>query len=116
MIPFANETITLFHRTQGGIRRYVVRGCSYRRRSVRSVSDGMLTIATEATCRIPYDAQQPGEGDLIIPGEIQGAPGGGIEMTMLYEAHQAAGAFWVQSVADNGRCGYPAPHWAARGA
>lgn len=115
MIPFANEVITLFHRGQDGITRHVISNCSYRRRAVRDASGGVLVITTEAVCRIPYDAQAPAAGDVIIPGNIQGSPSGSIALTELYQANADAGAFIVQSVSDNGRNGLT-PHWAARGA
>lgn len=115
MIPFANEVITLFHKGQGGITRHVINGCSYRRRAVRDASGGVLVITTEAVCRIPYDAQAPAAGDVIIPGNVNASPNGSIALTELYQANVDAGAFIVQSVSDNGRNGLM-PHWAARGA
>lgn len=115
MIPFANDTVTLIHKIDGGWTSAVLTGCSYRRVRRRSVTDGAVTITEETVCRIPAGGVMPAPGDGIILGEVSAAVGSEIELVRLLEAHRP-GAFRVQGVSDNARPGMPIPHYAATGA
>lgn len=116
MIPFANDTVTLFHVIDAGIVGQVIHGCSYRRTGRRMHQDSAAADANEVTCRIPAGSIAPAPGDVICLGAVKDAAATAIELTRLLERHRADGAFRVQSVADNARPGMPCPHYAARGA
>ena len=116
MIPFASDTVTLYHKRGGAWEGIVIHGCSYRRRRVRSISDGAAAVAEETTCRMPAGQAVPAAGDVIVLGVCRDKVRGEVELVRLLEAHRAEGAFRVRAVADNARPGMPVPHYAATGA
>lgn len=115
MIPFANDTVTLFHKTAAGYERHVIAHCSYRRTRRRAVADQTATFAEETLCRIPCGAVMPEAGDVILLGAHDGGVSSEIELVRLLESRRPAGAFRVQTVLDNARPGMPIPHYAVRG-
>lgn len=116
MIPFATDTVTLYHNNAGSWETSVIYGCSYRRVRRRGLSDGAVTITEETTCRIPAGNTMPAAGDVIVLGVCRDKVRGDVELVRLLEARRSGGAFRVRGVADNARPGMPVPHYAATGA
>lgn len=120
MIPFGNETITLYHRSRTTVEgrardvweRIVIHGCSLVWKEQTQFAEGLLRRGVQVTCRIPPDGQAPAVGDVIVPGEIADEADSSMTAARLIESH--AGAFRVSSVAFNNRPGFPMPHYAAR--
>lgn len=115
MIPFAKDTVTLFHRENGIWTRHVLTGCSYRRTARRAMTDNSITASNDVTCRIPAPNIMPAAGDMIALGNVPDMPENEVAVVRLLEKQRATGAFRVQSVSDNARPGMPVPHYAARG-
>lgn len=115
MIPFAKDTVTLFHREDGIWTRHVLAGCSYRKTARRTITDSVVTASNETTCRIPAPNTMPYPGDVIALGNVPDHPENEVAVVRLLEKQRATGAFRVQSVSDNARPGMPVPHYAARG-
>lgn len=115
MIPFANDTITLLHKSGASYEPVIIHGCSYRRMSRRTMIDGAVSLASVTTCRIPAGNPMPAPGDVIVLGEMHEGVRGDIEFARLLESKRPKGAFRVQSVADHARPGVPVPHFAAVG-
>ena len=115
MIPFANDTVTLYHKEGNEWRAYAIQNCSYRRTRNRAVVDGAETITEETVCRIPSGSVKPAPGDVIALGWHAEAPTNAVGLVRLLESLRPDGAFRVRSVSDNARPGVPVPHYAARG-
>lgn len=115
MIPFANDTVTLFHKEDSGYTRHVIERCSYRRTRRRGIEDKSSTLAEETICRIPGNAIKPDVGDVIALGVHKGSAVNEIALVRLLESLRPGGAFRVQTVSDNARPGMPVPHYAAKG-
>jgi hypothetical protein len=124
MIPFANETVTLIHRSEttdeNGRKRAVYTkhsfgACSWRRISRIANIDNALTMTEYATVRIPVEsvtAVTPTTGDLMIRGEYAGSVSSSADFQSVIEAMRGnGGAFVVGSVSDNTRSGSPLPHF-----
>ena len=116
VIPFGNETATLFYKTPNGYAKTIITGCSWKSKDVRSVVDNAVYNSTETICRIPYKQTAPAPGDILVRGTISGNVSSEIELVRLLQKLQADGkqAFRVRAVKDN--TGALLPHWAASGA
>lgn len=116
MIPFGNETVTLFHRSEGGYARYVLSDCSWRTASSRSAYGNTVQRSDEISCRIPAGGVLPQPGDVLILGDYSSDAQTEIEMTRLLDAlwRRGAQAIRVNSVRDNSR-NAPLPHYAVTG-
>ena len=112
MIPFANNTVTLYHREAGAITRHTLRGCSWRAKRVRTMIDGAAVTGDEIICRYT-GGKRAAVGDLLVLGEAEEAPGSAIEFAAMLEKYAGA-AFLCESFADYTRCGM-LPHCCARG-
>lgn len=115
MIPFANDTVTLIHKSESGWTAEVISSCSFRRTRRRSISGNTATLTDETVCRIPFGSAVPAVGDVIVLGRADAAAYSEIELVRLLEANRPSGAFRVSSVSNNARPGMPIPHYAARG-
>lgn len=115
MIPFANDTVTLYHKAAAGYEEHLIHNCSYRRIRRRNTADSAASITEETVCRIPPGNIKPEPGDVIARGRHSGSPKNEIELVRLLESLRPNGAFRVQSISDNARPGVPVPHYAARG-
>ena len=119
MLPFANETVTLYHRIRdetGGRtsetwERRVLAGCSWRRTVRDRLVDGAVLKALETVCRIPPGQAVPVNGDLLVRGVCAETPATAREIALLEKS--GADAFRVTAVSDN--TAGPLPHIAARG-
>lgn len=114
MIPFGNQTITLYHKGADGYSAHRIGGCSLRQTARRAANDRSVTAAVETVCRIPADGLKPEPGDMIAPGTHEETVKNDVELVRLLDRLRAEGAFRVLSVSDNTR-GAPIPHFAARG-
>lgn len=117
MIPFGGETITLLHAEDGGYRRYILNGCSWRSGRSRTVADNTAETILETTCRLPSGKVIPREGDLMIRGEVKAEAKNEIELVHLMDRLRREGmsAVRVRRVRDNAGDA-PMPHYAATGA
>ena len=116
MIPFANETVTLWRKMESGYEPFIIPNCWFKRNSVRSTSaDGAMTQREECICRIPVGNIHPTPGDAIALGEHANSVKNEIELVRMLEKLRPHGAFRVKSVSDNVVPGVPFPHFAARG-
>ena len=121
MIPFGNETITLYHRTRTEVNgrskdtwtRRFLSGCSVIRRAKSAASDDHAHHSEEIICRIPARYQAPEVGDVIVPGRASESVISSRDASALIDSHD--GAFRVNSVKHNNRPGFPMPHYAVRG-
>lgn len=119
MLPFANETMTLYHRIRdetGGRTaetwtRHILTGCSWRRTVRSRMAENALIDVNEVSCRIPLGQTAPSVGDLLVRGVCSETPVTAREVALLEKS--GADAFRVSSVADN--TGAPLPHFCARG-
>lgn len=116
MIPFATDTVTLYHNNAGNWSSSVINGCSYRRIRRRVVIDSAATVMDETTCRIPAGGIMPASGDVVVLGVCREKITGELDIKRLLDKYNRSGAFRVQSVSDNARPGMPVPHYAATGA
>ena len=124
MIPFGTVMVTLIHRreivedgkTHVRYERYMLRGCSWRRKSAWQQFDTEKTRTDEITCRIPADQRRPEAGDYLFMGEINDTITGTRELQAAMRAHRNTGAMQITSVSDNTGSGVPMPHYAAWGA
>lgn len=125
MIPFANETVTLIHRseTTGTDGRHhasyssvQLTGCSWHR-TIQTQNDSAVHSAGERiTVRIPANQTMPTIGDLLIRGSYSGTVTSGADYQGIIESMRSSGgAFLVQSVSDNSSSGSPIPHFKATG-
>ena len=120
MIPFGQESVTLYHReetadAQGRTtltwRRILLDGCSWRHAARYSLSN-----ADEVVCRVPAGQMRPSVGDGMILGSVDDEVGSAVALAELLAAHRQQGrAFRVAAVNDNVRKGFPLAHYAARG-
>lgn len=124
MIPFGNQTVTLYHReritgdngrSQDIWTRHVLTDCSWRHTASQSIQENVVRGMTQSTCRIPVGQQRPNVGDVLILGMVYDQPASAKELNALLEAHRDNGAFRVSAVANNAMQGSPMPHYAARG-
>ena len=117
MILFGGETITLLHAEDGGYRRYILNGCSWRSGRSRAAADNAAEITLETTCRMPAGKVMPREGDLMIRGEIKAEAENEIELVRLMDRlrREGKGAVRVRRVRDNAG-NAPMPHYAVTGA
>lgn len=120
MLPFAHETVTLYHRirdeTEGRTSetwtRHVLTGCSWRRTVRDQLTDGAVLKTLETVCRIPAgQVISLSAGDLLVRGECAETPSTAREIALLEKS--GADAFRVTAVSDN--MSAPLPHVAARG-
>lgn len=116
MVPFGNQTVTLFHKANGTYIKYTLSNCSWRQKDVRAVSDGVVFHTVETVCRIPEDQQKPIVGDLMILGTTFETASNDIEISRLRDSVNSSGgaAFRVSIVKDNTNA--PIPHFCAQGA
>lgn len=120
MIPFGNETITLYHRTRTEANgrskdtwtRLFLSGCSVIRRAKSAASDDHAHHSEEVICRIPARYQAPEVGDVIVPGKVSDSVNSARDASALIDSRN--GAFRVNSVKHNNRPGFPMPHYAVR--
>lgn len=118
MIPFGDQTVTLYHRvrteadgrTCEGWQRHVLTGCSWRYRRADDLKDGAVTGAAKAVCRIPAGQVCPAAGDVAVLGVCAAQPVSAKEAAAIADG---ADAFRVCDVTDNSRG--PLPHYTARG-
>lgn len=115
MIPFANDTVTLYRKADGGYMPCVIMNCSFKHTKQRSTTERAESIYGETVCRIPPGNIKPEPGDVIALGVHGGAAKNEIDLVRMLERLRPDGAFRVQSVSDNARPGVPIPHYAARG-
>lgn len=117
MIPFGNQTVTLYHKSGNGYTRYILTNCSWRSSNERSLMDGATVITERTTCRILPQYTRPIPGDLLVLGIVENDVASDIELVRLMEQLRSKGyrAFRVESCADN-TGGVPLPHYAAIGA
>lgn len=121
MIPFANETVTLYHRLRAVVdgrsrdawERRTLSGCSIVRRAKSAVRENHVAHSEEVICRIPASYQAPSIGDIIIPGVVSVEVTGARDVNALVKEYE--GAFHVNSVKHNNRPGTPLPHYAVKG-
>ena len=140
MIPFANETVTLYNRrrTTGTDGRqvetwvrHVLTGCSWTRTHERTRNDTEVGYSSSVTCRIsvsknylppdqwdalddPADKFTLAAGDVLIYGNVPDEIGAGLSIGDLAKKYSRRGAIVVQSAKDNSRNGI-LPHYVARG-
>lgn len=124
MIPFGNQTVTLYHRTRtagedGRSRdvwaRYTLKGCSWREIAAQSMEGNAVRGTVQTVCRIPAGQMKPQVGDVLIFGAVSAEIASAKELNALLEQHRDGGAFRVESVANNAGSGVPLPHYVARG-
>lgn len=121
MIPFGNESVTLYHRTRSEVngrsketwKRYVLPGCSVIRSAKASPMENNVQHSEEVVCRIPAKYQAPDVGDVIVPGIVSASVSSSRDASALIDTY--AGAFRVSAVKYNNRPGFPMPHYAAKG-
>lgn len=115
MIPFGNQTVTLFHKANSAYTRYVLSNCSWRQKSIRAVSDDAVIYTIETVCRIPSGQQKPAAGDLLVLGANNATASNDVEVSRLRDSVNSSGgaAFRVQFVKDNTNA--PIPHFCAAG-
>lgn len=114
MIPFGNQTITLYHKGANGYAAHLIGGCSLRQTHRRTANDRTAAAAVETVCRIPAGGVKPEPGDMIAPGMREETVKNEVELVRLLDRLRVDGAFRVTSVADNARSA-PIPHYAVRG-
>ncbi len=123
MIPFGNETATLYARveqrdergrTHTTWRRALLTGCSWRRDAAWTRSGNELVRTQTVICRVPVGQAVPAPGDVLFLGVVEEPVDSATALERLMEAQRDAGAFRVGSVSDNARGGVPLPHYAAR--
>ncbi len=116
MIPFGNQTVTLFHKANGAYIKYTLSNCSWRQKDVRTVSDGVIFHAVETICRVPEGQRKPAVGDLMVLGTTRASASNDIEISRLRDSVNSSGgaAFRVAMVKDNTNA--PVPHFCAQGA
>ena len=115
MMPFAQETVTLFHRTRDGCARVVLKGCAWRQTSARDQDGGLFMPRGRYLVRGPAGSVRPGVGDVLVRGEVDDAAALGLNTAALLEKYAERGAFLCESVADSAFPGAPLPHWRAEG-
>lgn len=117
MIPFGNQTVTLYHKSENGYTRYILTNCSWRSSNERSLQDGATIITERTTCRILPQYTRPVPGDMLVLGVVEEDAASEIELVRLMEKLRSEGfrAFRVQACSDNSE-GVPLPHYAAVGA
>lgn len=115
MIPFGNQTVTLFHKANGAYTRYALSNCSWQQKSVRVVLDGTVIRTVETVCRIPSGQQKPAAGDLLVLGVNNATASNDVEVSRLRDSVNSSGgaAFRAQSVKDNTNA--PIPHFCVAG-
>lgn len=120
MIPFGQESVTLYHREETvdaygrtilTWRRILLDGCSWRHAARYSLSN-----ADEVVCRVPAAQTRPSVGDGMVLGSVTDEIGSAVALAELLETYRQKGrAFRVTAVNDNVRRGFPLAHYAARG-
>lgn len=115
MIPFANDTVTLYRKADGGYMACLILNCSYKHTERRSTDDRSASFYGETVCRIPPGNVKPQPGDVIVLGVHSEIVKNEIDLVRMLERLRPDGAFRVQSVSDNARPGVPIPHYAAKG-
>ena len=115
MIPFGNQTVTLFHKANSTYTRYVLSNCSWRQKNIRIVSDGAVIRTVETVCRIPNGQQKPTVGDLLVLGVNNATVSNDVDASRMRDSVNSSGgaAFRAQSVKDNTNA--PIPHFCAAG-
>ena len=115
MIPFANDTVTLYRKSADGYMACLILNCSYKHTESRSTEDRSASFYGETVCRIPPGNVKPEPGDVIVLGVHSEIVNNEIDLVRMLERLRPEGAFRVRSVSDNARPGVPLPHYAAKG-
>ena len=115
MIPFGNETVTLYHNSSGTVTRHVLKNCSWSQQTIRNITDGNVEYGSATTVRYTPDQQIADVGDVFVLGNVSDTVADSIGFAALIEAHRLTGAFQCTSFSDNSLSGAPLPHYCARG-
>ena len=125
MIPFGNQTVTLFARKRvvgddGRSRdewvQHTLTGCSWRHTGTQLADGNAVRANATVTCRIPGGQAMPQVGDVLIPGKVSAPKAITTQwVNETLESNRESGAFRVATVQNNAMLGFPMPHYAARG-
>lgn len=123
MIPFGNDTVTLIQRveteqngrTHTEYARYILKGCSWRKKAGWSQFDTEKHRNEEISCRIPAGNRRPNAGDYLFLGEIADEITDTRSLQAAMKAHRPTGVMEITTMSDNARPGTPLPHYAAWG-
>lgn len=114
MIPFGKHTVTLFHRGEHGIERYIIHGASWKVQTERSTYDGINQPKVGTVCICRYEnAPHGAPGDLYILGGTTEQPRTDADLARLHEKYGER-AFLCELVSDNTLSGIM-PHLCAKG-
>lgn len=123
MIPLGNDIVTLIKRvetvangrTKTEYARFILHGCSWRRKTGWNQFDAEKHRNAEITCRIPADQMKPDAGDYLFLGEIEDEITDTRSLQAAMKAHAGTGVMEITSLNDNARPGMPLAHFAAWG-
>lgn len=119
-LPFGNQPVTLYHRTEtGAIVRYYLTHCSWRATRERALRDGMMQSKTGTACICRYPADQPrgATGDVYVLGHVRDVAGTVAELADVVDRYRTQErAFMCETFTDNSVSTSMLAHFCARGA
>lgn len=117
MIPFGDQTVTLYHKGDQGYTRHILTGCSWRSTHGSRMYDNVLQAdgTTTCSCRYPHTQQRAAEGDIFVLGTAQDTLTSGTQIAGMLAKYRDRGIFVCTAFADNALGGHPMPHYHARG-